>query len=266
MNKIITVAQNFDIYDGDGLNPFARTGATSLDHIYSAGAEGVILGHSEVEDDIETVNKKLLTIAQSDQFKQGNAPHLTILIGESWEEFEQNSIQEVAEIIREKCEILFNGVPHDLLGNLILGYEPKWGSRGSGRDDMLPPQPDLISECVSAMENFIIQEYGDLPNLLFVYGGRSTPERTLEILTDENIDGLILGSACNSIEKTLGIVNSLQEACGERKKVLICNFKAYNLENLYEEYVKELEKLDKSFVVVFSPPYTHINMVRNLTS
>ena len=56
------VAQNFDIFEGDGLDRFARTGETSASQIIRAGAQGVILGHSEVGDSPEAINKKLKTV------------------------------------------------------------------------------------------------------------------------------------------------------------------------------------------------------------
>jgi len=62
MAKIILTGQNFDIYDGNGQDPYARTGATSLEMLHNAGAEGVILGHSETRDTVEVVRKKLQTL------------------------------------------------------------------------------------------------------------------------------------------------------------------------------------------------------------
>jgi len=187
-----------------------------------------------------------------------------ILIGESWDEFENNKPEEVSLLMKEKCEIIFNGIPNDFIKKIIVGYEPKWGSRGSGRDDMPPPQPGLISACISEMRNFLNQKYGNDTQCFFIYGGRSTPERTKQILADKNIDGLILGSACNTIKKTLDVAHTMNEVSTARKKVLVCNFKAYELSDPYEGYVDELSKLSEEFIVLLSPPYTDIQIVRNI--
>lgn len=84
MAKIFLTAQNIDIYNGDDLDPYARTGATSAEQIHKAGASGVILGHSEVGDSPQVVRKKLLTIAQK---RSAQDPHflerITLLVGES---------------------------------------------------------------------------------------------------------------------------------------------------------------------------------------
>jgi len=259
--RIKLIAQNFDIYDGDGLSQSARTGDTSLNHIFKAGASGVVLGHSESGDDPEIINKKLRTIVEK---KAANLllNELVILIGESWDEFENLSIKEVAGVIKNNCEIIFKDIPEELLEQAVLGYEPKWGSRESGRDDMPPPEPALISACVKAIKDFIKEKYNF--DLYVVYGGRSTTERTLEIMKDENINGLILGSACNTVEKTLQIVEAMKKAQPEKIKILICNFKAYDLPDSYEKYCCELNKLSEDFIIYLSPTYTDIREVKEL--
>lgn len=258
MIRIGLVAQNFEIFEGDGLDKFARTGKISAKHILRAGAQGVILGHPEAGDDPETVHKKLKSIIEE------NMPFtkLIVIVGEDLDEFENNKPEEIASLMKKKCEIIFTDIPADFIKELIIGYDPRWGSKGSGKENMPPPQPELISKCISEMRRFFTEHYGNKIKVSFIYGGRSTPERTKQILEDENIDGLILGSACNTVKKTLDIANTMKEVCGDRKKVLICNFKAYDLPDSYEEYAEELSKLAGGFIVLLAPPYTDIQNVR----
>lgn len=252
------VAQNFDIYEGDGLDKFARTGDVSPYHLLKAGAQGFILGHSEVGDSPEVLNKKILSLSKL-KFNR-----LVVLVGESWNEFEGKTSDEVCNTIKHICEKVFKDVPESLLKGIIIGYEPKWGSRGSGRDDMPPPSADFISCCVMTIRNFIKEKYGDKLKSFYIYGGRSTPERTEQILADRNVDGLILGSACNTVKKTLDIANTMTKVCGSRKKVLICNFKAYELSESYDKYVSELGSLDDGFLIILSPTHTDIYLVKKL--
>jgi triosephosphate isomerase len=265
MAGIGVVAQNFDIFDGDGLDPFARTGSISPSHLHVAGAQGVILGHSEVGDSPQTTNKKLLSILKRQQ--ELKSPfflnRITILVGESWKEFEGSSLRETAMLVKAKCSTIFDGIPKQLLSQVVVGYEPKWGSRGSGRDDMPPPEPKLISMCIQEMRAFFGEKYGNEIKPCFVYGGRSTPERAKEILADKEISGLILGSACNTVEKTMAIARAMRNICGERKKVLICNFKAFELCEPYEKYISGLGKLPADFTVLLAPPYTDIRLARS---
>jgi len=264
MNNIRLIAQNFDIYDGDGLDQYARTGDVSLEQLNKAGAEGVIIGHSEVGDSPEVINKKLLSILKFQKLNPGYFEKLIILIGESWKEFENNDEGGIASLMYKKCEIIFDGISEDLLNDVIVGYEPKWGSFGSGKKEVPPPEPKFISECIKNMRQFFKDNYSDDLNIYFIYGGRSTPERTELILKDNIVDGLILGSACNSVEKTLAIAKVMDEVCKDRKKVLISNFKAYNLSDPYEKYLEELRKLSDEFILMICPPHTELAQVKEL--
>ena len=86
----------------------------------------------------------------------------------------------------------------------------------------------------------------------------------MEILADRDVDGLILGSACNSVIKTLGIATTMQEVMGSRKKILHANFKAYELENSYSDYLSAFAELDDTFSIYLSPAYTDLKEVNIL--
>ncbi len=171
------------------------------------------------------------------------------------------SVKELTKLMGENRTVLvasIKDIPASLLTNAIIGYEPKWGSRGSGRDDMPPPHPDFISSCIQEMRLFFKKTYCNEIKPFFIYGGRSTPERTKEILADKNINGLILGSACNTVEKTMAIADTMNGICKGKEKILVCNFKAYDLSESYEKYVAELSKLSQEFIVLLAPAYTDI--------
>lgn len=268
MAKMVLSAQNFDIYEGDGLNRFARTGAISVDMLYRSKVEGVILGHSETNDSVTVVRNKLLTIVKKQkEYKDQNLLiKTTVLVGETWDEFEKNSISAVSKIVSQRLAEIIQDIPLHFLQNLTIGYEPKWGSRNSGNDTVPPPQPELISACIKAMLEIINKYYGDKvsTSIAMIYGGRSTPDRTKAILKDRNVKGLILGSACNTLNKTQDIIRSMKQTMGDRKKVIHANFKAYNLPDSYQEYINIFQKLDNTFVIFISPPYTDLKEVRNL--
>jgi triosephosphate isomerase len=264
MKNVKLIAQNFDIYDNDNLHPFARTGDISLDHIYLAGAQGSILGHTEAGDSTETVNKKIKTIINNENIKKITDNFiLHIVVGETWEEFKDKSHEEVGDILYQKCKEIFKDIPIEVLKNLIIAYDPKWGTFGSGQKNISPPSPKLISTCISKIRDFIQDNYKNI-NPFYVYGGRSTPERTLEILKDNNIDGLLLGSACNTIEKTMDIINTIKKIKGINKKVVVCNFKAFIPGDPYENYIKEFKKLSENFFVYIAPSYTDLRLIKDL--
>lgn len=267
MAQIRLTAQNIDIYEGDGLDPFARTGATSAEEIYKAGATGVILGHSEVGDTPEVTKKKFASIVKkSEGYDDDFLTQVTLLVGESWDEFEGNSPAVIGKLVSEHLAHILEGVPDTYINRLVVGYEPKWGSRGSGRDDMPPPAPELIHAVAKTMKEKLVTMFGnDVGTAVpIIYGGRSTPERTEQILADENVEGLILGSACNTVKKTMDIAAVMEKIRPGKRKVLHANFKAFDLSDSYEDYVKALSALDSSFVIYISPAHTDLREVRKL--
>jgi triosephosphate isomerase len=258
------LAQNFDIYHEDGLDPSARTGSVSLDHLLRTGINGVIIGHSEVGDSPEVIQKKLLTVLNHKEVTEKRSTFTTVvLVGEKWEEFEGKSSEEVGNIVVNHCEQIFDGLSEQQLTQLIIGYEPKWGSRGSGRDDMPPPEPELISLCIHKIKDFFKEKY-EKTFPYYIYGGRSTPERTEQILKDPDVHGLILGSACNTVQKTLDIISSMEKVKKDQIKVTICNFKAYNLPDPYETYINELKRFSKDHKIYFAPSYTDLFKMKQL--
>lgn len=265
MPQIILSAQNFDIYDSDGQDPVARTGAISIEMLDRAGAEGVILGHSEVNDSPEMINKKLLSLVQRKASKKNLLTYTTVLVGESWDEFKGKTTEKISQILTQKLKVILKDIPEDFIKNIVVGYEPKWGSRGSGHDDVSPPSPEFISVCAKQIKLYLVNTFGEIGKQIpIIYGGRSSPQRTEQILADENVAGLILGSACNTVQKTLDIAQAMERTMGKRKKILHANFKAFNLPDSYEKYIEELRKLNDRFVIYLSPCYTDIREVNNL--
>ena len=263
MAKFLLTAQNIDIYDGDGLDAFARTGATSGEEIARAGAAGLILGHSEVGDSVDATRKKLLTVVEKTENNSGFLPYITLLVGETWDEFEGQSPEAVAKLVTEHLMFITEGLPESFIKHLVVGYEPKWGSRGSGRDDMPPPSVEFISLVTKSLREALDGIFGEAGRgVPVIYGGRSTPERTLKILSGDVVEGLILGSACNTTEKTMAIAKSMEEARPGKRKILHANFKAYNLSDSYEEYVRQLKTLDDTFIIYLSPAHTDIREVK----
>lgn len=259
MAKIFITAQNFDIYDGDGLDAHARTGSTSIEQLYRAGACGVIIGHSESNDPPEIVRKKVLSILKKRSTTSSDfMSKITLLVGESWNEFNGHSFDSVAATVCDRLKDILRDLKFSEVKDFVIGYEPKWGSRGSGNDAAPPPSPALVSTVGTKIHSTLVRLFGKENNMPLIYGGRSDPERTREILHDENIEGLILGSACNSISKTMMIVDAMNQARPNRRKILHANFKAFNLLSSYDDYLSELEKLDDSFVVYVSPCHVDV--------
>ncbi len=262
--NIDIIAQNFNIYEGDGKDPYARTGEVSLYYLYQAGARGVIIGHSEVNDSPEIINKKLLEVIKF-QKKFKNFSHLIILIGETYEDFKNHNYKQISNIVYHKCQKIFHKIrPEDVKKfKLIVGYEPQWGTHGSGKDQEPPPAPELISLCIDKIKIFFQSKYKKELKPQFIYGGRSTPERTEAILKDQNINGLILGSACNTLDKTTKIIHSMSISMSQKPKILVCNFKAYEITDSYQKYLNKFKIIKDNFIFYLVPTFTDIRLAHH---
>jgi triosephosphate isomerase len=262
------IAQNVNIYSGDGKNQFARTGDLGFYHLKKAGATGVILGHSETKDEPEVINKKWKTAIEYKLFDN------IVLLGEDWEDLEKGwdkSNEEEKEQMKEKFKnkllTILDGIEGEIIEKTVFGYEPSWGTRGSGKSDVLPPQPNQIENMCSFMRKIIKEKYDK--EVRIIYGGSSSPERTEEIMPSENVDGLILGSAGKTVDWTKKIGEGIQKAMkdknSKRKGVLALNWKAYELEEPYSDFLRAINELDGNLIDIYlSPVATELKELNDL--
>ncbi len=266
--KTFLIAQNVNIYSGDAKNQFARTGEVGFYHLKKAGATGVILGHSEVKDSPEVVNKKWKAAIEYKLFDN------IVLLGEDWEDLEkgwdkssEQEINQMKDKFENKLQTILDGIDNEIIDKTVFGYEPSWGTRGSGKSDVLPPQPNQIENMCSFMRKIIKEKYDK--DVRIIYGGSSSPERTEEIMPSNNVDGLILGSAGKTVDWTLKIGEGIQRAMknkkSPRKGVLALNWKAYELEESYMDFLKVIDAFDGNLIEVYlSPIVTELREVKDL--
>ena len=223
------IAQNIDIFSGDGKHRFARTGQIGCFHLKKAGATGLILGHSEIMDAAQIVNfkwKELLGNGMQDNI---------ILVGDDWEDlpkgWDQSTNQEkeaMQKKIKNKLAIIIDGIASEIVEKTIFGYEPSWGTRGSGKDDVLPPQPVQIGVMCGIIKETIKNLTGMEAGV--IYGGRMSSERAGQITALDSVDGLILGSAAISTQSILEIARMMEKAGLAKKQgrelILALNWKA----------------------------------------
>ena len=265
--KAFLIAQNVNIYSGDEKNQFARTGELGFYHLKKAGATGVILGHSEVKDIPEIVNKKWKSAIENNLFNN------IVLIGESWEDLgkgwaksNEQEKNKMKDRLKNKLNTILDGVSEEIVEKTVFGYEPSWGTRGSGKEDVLPPQPDQIENMCSFIRKTIKDRYNK--DIRIIYGGRSSPERAEEIMPLNNVDGLILGSAGKTTDWVSkigeGITKSIENKQSLRKGVLVLNWKAYEIEEPYIDFLKTINGFDGNFIDVYlSPVATELKEVND---
>jgi triosephosphate isomerase len=173
----------------------AYTGEVSGEMLLEAGAEYVIIGHSERRqyfgETNETVNKKL---------KKALAIGLKpiVCIGETLADRESGATEAVVEKqVREG----FVGLTAEEMKGTIIAYEPVWAI-GTGKTATAEQ-----AEAVHAFVRNLVSQLWDKETadaVVIQYGGSMKPENVASLLAQPDIDGGLIGGAAlkaDSFEK-----------------------------------------------------------------
>jgi triosephosphate isomerase len=195
--EVIVGAQNIH-FEKEG----AFTGEVSADMVRSAGAEAVLLGHSErrhifLESD-EVVGKKVARAVDA-----GLVPILCV--GEKLEEREAGETFSV--VTRQLNAGLLSLSTPEELARVVIAYEPVWAI-GTGKT-ATPAQGQEVHK-------FIRGELGKAfasrrgtkeraEETLVLYGGSVKPENSPDLLAEPDIDGLLVGGASLKADSFLKI-------------------------------------------------------------
>jgi len=159
--------------------------------------EYVLIGHSErrqifKETEIE-VNKKVRK-ALDYGFK------VVLCVGETLEEREA---RETLPKIKMQLEKNLEGVNDRKWDNVVIAYEPIWAI-GTGKT-ATPEQ----AQDVHAFIREILKKYiGDSLRIPILYGGSVKPENSYEILSQKDINGVLVGGASLKVDSFFDIINS----------------------------------------------------------
>ena len=177
-DEIKVAGQNVSQFD-EG----AFTGEVSTTMLKDIGVDDVIIGHSERREKFsesdEIINAKV---------KKALVDDLSVILclGESLEIKEEG--REV-DFVRVELLKSLDGVED--LENLTIAYEPIWAI-GTGKTCSSEDAEKMCRE----IRNVIDEKYGEISQKIRVlYGGSVKPSNAGEILSKENIDGVLVGGA-----------------------------------------------------------------------
>jgi triosephosphate isomerase (TIM) len=162
----------------------AYTGEVSAPMLLELGVAGAIVGHSErrqyfCETD-ETVARRTLAAL-------GHGLRVIACVGESLEERQSGQMELVLRVQVEA--IAESAGAHDAL---VLAYEPVWAI-GTGQT----ATPDQAREAHAFIKGLL-----DVPVL---YGGSVKPDNAEELLSQEGVDGALVGGASLDVESFTAI-------------------------------------------------------------
>jgi len=181
----------------------AFTGEVSAAMLKEAGAEFVIIGHSERRrlfgETDETVNRKLAAAV---------AAQLTaiVCIGETLAERDAN---QTLDVLDRQIKQGLDGLTADQVGALVIAYEPVWAI-GTGRN----ATPQQAGEAHAHIRSRIRQWFGGpaAEQCHVIYGGSVKPENIKDLAALPDVDGALVGGASLELRSFVEIVTRSRAA------------------------------------------------------
>ncbi len=190
--NIKTGAQNL-FYEKQG----AYTGEVSGEMIKAAGAQYVIIGHSErrqyfMETD-ESVCKKIKAAIEAELIP-------VLCIGETKT---QRDEKKAFFILDKQLKNGLKGFQPDELKDLVIAYEPVWAI-GTGQT----ATPDQVNEIHEFIRSVIRTTFGGSfsDSVRILYGGSVKPENVSALMALNDVDGALVGGASLDAETFIKII------------------------------------------------------------
>ena len=157
----------------------AFTGEVSAEMLREVGVYGAIVGHSERRQYFGETDE---TVARRVAAALGHGLRVIACVGETLEERESGQMDLV---LRLQVEAIADAAGTQ--EGLVIAYEPVWAI-GTGQ----MATPDRAREAHTFIKNLL-----DVPVL---YGGSAKPENAEELLSQESVDGALVGGASLDVE------------------------------------------------------------------
>ena len=164
----------------------AFTGEISAPMLNALAVTHVILGHSErrqyFNETDDTVNRKLEYALES-----GLTP--IVCVGEVLEEREAGLTEDV---LRRQCMRAFNGISAKKAARMTIAYEPVWAI-GTGKT----ATPQMAADAHAVIRHEAAKAFGEdfAAALRILYGGSVKPDNASTLMSEEEIDGALVGGA-----------------------------------------------------------------------
>ncbi len=176
----------------------AYTGELSAAMLKEAGAEYVIIGHSERrqyfgETDF-TVNKRVLAAVKA-------GLKVIVCVGEKKEEREDKYTD---PLVSYQTLIALTGLTDEEVKNVVIAYEPVWAI-GTGLVATDEQANETIGVIRKALEGRYGKEVADAVRIQ--YGGSMKPANVKGLMAQPEIDGGLIGGASLKAEEFAAVVN-----------------------------------------------------------
>jgi len=177
----------------------AYTGEVSWRMIRSTGCEYVILGHSERRQYFDETNE-LINRKAKKALASGLIP--IICVGERLDERERGITEQV---VATQLKGVLNGFTEQEMGRAIIAYEPVWAI-GTGKT-ATPLQAQEVHQYIRKLiSQFFSWSVAD--RSLIQYGGSVRPDNATDLMSQNDIDGALVGGASLKADSFSSIVSA----------------------------------------------------------
>ena len=175
----------------------AFTGEVSAAMITEAGAEYVIIGHSERRrlfgETDAIVNRKVAAALTA-----GLTP--IVCVGETLDERERN---ETLTILDRQIKDGLDQVTGEQLAELVVAYEPVWAI-GTGKNATAAQAGEAHAHIRTRLRQWFGAEAADQCRV--IYGGSVKPDNIRQIIAEPDVDGALVGGASLDLKSFSEIV------------------------------------------------------------
>jgi triosephosphate isomerase len=179
-SDVVVCAQNMHQEDSG-----AFTGEVSAQMLTDLHARGVVLGHSERREYFGETDRALQEKVPA-ALAAGLQPILCV--GETEEERERDETQRK---LRNQVQEALDRVPDEQLPEVVIAYEPIWAI-GTGQ----VATPEQAQEAIAFIRALVGDRSKEAAERVRIqYGGSVKPENAVEILSQPDVDGALVGGA-----------------------------------------------------------------------
>lgn len=162
----------------------AFTGEIAAVMLKEAGAEFVMLGHSERRrlfgETDDFIHRKVLRAIQDDL-------RPILCIGECLIEREEGREH---DILKQQIESALTGISEKEIDQIILAYEPVWAI-GTGKTATPKQAQEAHAFCRKCIEEMFGKRKAN--QISIIYGGSVHPDLVKELVSQKDIDGVLVG-------------------------------------------------------------------------
>jgi triosephosphate isomerase len=175
----------------------AFTGEIAAPMLKEAGAEYVIIGHSERRrlfgETDATVNRKIVAAW---------AASLTpiVCVGETLEQRERN---ETLAVLDRQIKDGLDGLTSEQIAELVVAYEPVWAI-GTGRNATAAQAQEAHAHIRSRLRQWFGADAAERCQV--IYGGSVKPDNIADLIREPDVDGALVGGASLDVRSFTDVV------------------------------------------------------------